>query len=63
MLRLKNDWDEFIEAVLAQLASAHVQLLQRLCPAVNTGQLLYSIPDKELIKTFTILNIMKDDTR
>ena len=54
MLGLENDWDEFIEAVLAQLASAHVQLLQRLCPSVNPGQLLYSIPKKHL-KFYIIL--------
>ena len=44
MLGLENDRDEFVEAVLAQLASAHVQLLQSLGAAVNPRQLLYSIP-------------------
>ena len=44
MLGLENDRDEFVEAVLAQLASAHVQLLQSLRATVNPRQLLYSIP-------------------
>ena len=44
VLRLEDDGDELVEAVLAQLASAHVQLLQSLRAPVNTRQLLYSIP-------------------
>ena len=50
MLGLENDWDEFIEAVLAQLASAHVKLLQSLCASVNPRQLLYSIPEQTSLR-------------
>ena len=48
VLRLEDDGDELVEAVLAQLASAHVQLLQSLRAPVNTRQLLYSIPARHI---------------
>lgn len=39
MLRLEDNGDELEEAVLAQLAPAHVQLLHVLRPPVDGGQL------------------------